>query len=337
MAFVEPEPDAPGGGGDGGDRDEDGAATRQSFLSRLLAARDKPRSPWLLIFAVALFLVFTVTAFRALPPIDRPVRWGLIIVAGLVCVPVITALNALEYRAMAHFADHHPPALEIVQVSILGSAANLLPVPGAVVVRLANLHKGGVRVTRGLNLTAIIGITWVGSACVLGGIAQLFSHPGFGGVALAVGVGLMTLSLALLARALEPGTRLRGAVELVAIEVGFVTMQALRLFLVAAALRFDVSFDQTAVLVIAAVSAAAIGFLPAGLGAREGIAAVLAPIVGFPAAVGLVITAVDRVVNLVVLSVFAGIVAFVTRKQRGAERASGRSMTVSRPMEDGSS
>ena len=54
-------------------------------------------------------------------------------------------------------------------------------------------------------------------------------------------------------------------------------MQALRLFLVAAALRFDVSFDQAAVLVIAAVSAAAIGFLPAGLGAREGIAAVLAP------------------------------------------------------------
>src|SRR5437870_1720111 len=110
MAVVEPEPDAPGGGGDGGG-DGDGAATRQSFLSRLLAARDKPRSPWLPIFALALFLVFTVIAFRALPTIDRPVRWGLIIVAGLVCVPVISALNALEYRAMAQFADHHPAAL----------------------------------------------------------------------------------------------------------------------------------------------------------------------------------------------------------------------------------
>src|SRR5689334_2214766 len=160
MAFVEPEPDAPGGN-DGG-----GASGPPSFLARILAARDRPRSPWLLIFAVALFVVFTVVAIRALPPIGNP-RWELIIVAGLVCVPVITALNAFEYRAMAHFADHHPPALEILQVSIMGSAANLLPVPGAVVVRLANLHKGGVRVTRGLNLTAIIGLTWVGSACVL--------------------------------------------------------------------------------------------------------------------------------------------------------------------------
>ena len=318
MAFVEPEPDAPGGGVPEGEGD--GGTGNQSLFRRMLAARDKPRSPWLLVFALALFIVFTVLAFRALPPIENP-RWELILIAGLVCVPVITGLNALEYRAMAHFADHHPPALEIVQVSIMGSAANLLPVPGAVVVRLANLRKAGVRVTRGLNLTAIIGITWVGSACVLGGIAQLWSHPRFGSASLALGISLMTVSLVLLARLLEPGTRLRGAAELVAIEIGFVTMQALRLFLVAAALRFDVSFDQATALVIAAVSAAAIGFLPAGLGAREAIAALLAPIVGFPAAVGLVITAVDRVVNLLVLSVFAGIVTFVTRRQRGAERA----------------
>ena len=318
MAFVEPEPDAPGAG----DVDREGQGGDRSLFRRVLAARDKPRSPWLLVFALALFIVFTVVAFRALPPIERPVRWELILVAGLVCVPVITGLNALEYRAMAHFADHHPPALEIVQVSIMGSAANLLPVPGAVVVRLANLHKAGVRVTRGLNLTAIIGITWVGSACVLGGVAQLWSHPGFGSVALALGIALMTVSLILLSRTLEPGTRLRGALELVAIEVAFVTMQALRLFLVAAALRFDVSFDQATVLVIAAVSAAAIGFLPAGLGAREGIAAILSPIVGIPAAVGLVITAVDRVINLVVLSVFAGIVTIATRRQRTRATAS---------------
>ena len=120
-------------------------------------------------------------------------------------MPVSTTLNALEYRVMAHFADHHPPALEIVQVSVLGTAANLLPVPGAVVVRLANLRKGGVRMTRALNLTAIIGLTWVGSACILGGIANLPGHPGFGAVALAAGVSLMTVSLVMLLRTLAPG------------------------------------------------------------------------------------------------------------------------------------
>ena len=122
----------------------------------------------------------------------------------------------------------------------------------------------------------------------------------------------------MLTRILGTGNRLAGTIELLAIEGAFVLMQALRLFLVASALRFDVSYAQASTLVIAAVSAAAIGFLPAGLGAREAIAAILSPIVGFPAAVGLVITAVDRVVNLVVLSIFAGIITIATRRSRRA-------------------
>jgi uncharacterized membrane protein YbhN (UPF0104 family) len=315
---------ANGGGTDpttpaGDDEAEGGAGARPSLLNRILAARDKPRSPWLMIVAVALFVVFTIVAFRHLPHIDKPLRWELILVAGLVVVPIITVLNALEFRLMAHFADHHPPILEIVQVTILGSAANLLPVPGAVVVRLANLRKAGVRVTRGLNLTAIIGLTWVGAACALGGLAELWSHLGFALVALGVGVVLLGFAIALLARVLERGNRIAGALELLAIEGGFVLMQAFRLFLIASALRFNVSYAQSTTLVIAAVSAAAIGFLPAGLGAREAIAAALSPIVGFPAAVGLVITAVDRIVNLVVLLVFAGIVTLATRRQVQAQ------------------
>ena len=311
---VDPGPSAPG------DDDGEGEAPsgRSSLVNRLLQARDRPKSPWLLVVAVALFLVFTLAGFTNLPHIDKPVRWELILVAGLVCVPLITALNALEYRVMAHFADHHPPVLEILQVSIMGSAANLLPVPGAVVVRLANLRKAGVRVAKGLNLTAIVGLTWVGAACAVGGIAEMWSHTAFAITALAIGVGLLGIAIVMLARIVESGNRLAGALELMAIETAFVLMQAFRLFLIASALRFNVSFAQATTLVIAVVSAAAIGFLPAGLGAREAIAAVLSPIVGFPAAVGLVITAVDRVINLAVLSVFAGIITLATRRERRA-------------------
>jgi uncharacterized membrane protein YbhN (UPF0104 family) len=288
----------------------------RALLDRVLRAREGSQNPWLLIVAFSAFVAFTILAVRSLPHIDKPIRWELIVVAGLVCVPVIVALNALEFRLMAHFAQHHPPMLEIVQITVLGSAANLLPMPGAVMVRLANLRKAGVRVTRGLNLTAIIGLAWLGTACVLGGVVQLWAHTAFALAALAIGSVLLAIGALMLTRALDPGTRVAGALELFTIECAFILMQALRLFLIAAALRFDVSYAQTTTLAIATVAAAAIGFLPSGLGAREGIAAVLAPIVGFPAAVGLVITAVDRLVSLVVLSVLAGIVTFATRRQR---------------------
>src|SRR5579862_9594237 len=203
-------PDDPPDDGFGETGDDAGA--RPSLLTRILRARDKPRSPWLMIVAVVLFLVFTVVAFRHLPHIDKPLRWELIVIAGLIVVPLITVLNALEFRLMAHLAEHHPPMLEILQVTILGSAANLLPVPGAVVVRLANLRKAGVRVTRGLNLTAIIGLTWVGSACLLGGIAEAWSHLDFALVALAIGVALLGVAMGMLFRVLDPGTRVAGMV-----------------------------------------------------------------------------------------------------------------------------
>jgi len=288
----------------------------RALLDRILRAREGSQSPWLLIGAFGAFVVFTVLAVRSLPHIDKPVRWELILVVALVCVPVIVVLNALEFRLMAHFAHHHPPMLEILQITVLGSAANLLPMPGAVMVRLANLRKAGVRVRRGLNLSAIIGLAWLGTACVLGGVVQLWSHTAFALATLAIGATLLTIAALMLTRALDEGARVAGAMELFAIECAFILMQSLRLFLIAAALRFDVSFAQTTTLAIATVAAAAIGFLPSGLGAREAIAAILAPIVGFPAAVGLVITAVDRLVSLTVLSVLAGIVTYTTRRQR---------------------
>jgi len=291
----------------------------RALLDRILRAREGSQSPWLLIGAFGAFVVFTVLAVRSLPHIDKPVRWELILVVALVCVPVIVVLNALEFRLMAHFAHHHPPMLEILQITVLGSAANLLPMPGAVMVRLANLRKAGVRVRHGLNLTAIIGLAWLGTACVLGGDVQLWSHTVFALVTLAIGSTLLATAALMLTRALDEGARVGGAIELLAIECAFILMQALRLFLIAAALRFDVSFAQTTTLAIATVAAAAIGFLPSGLGAREGIAAILAPIVGFPAAVGLVITAVDRLVSLAMLSVLAGIVTYATRRQRRAQ------------------
>ena len=80
-----------------GDHDDgDGDEPRPGLLTHILRARDQPRSPWLMIVAVVLFLVFTVVAFRHLPHIDKPLRWELLLVAGLVVVPVITVLNALD-------------------------------------------------------------------------------------------------------------------------------------------------------------------------------------------------------------------------------------------------
>jgi uncharacterized membrane protein YbhN (UPF0104 family) len=289
------------------------------LFDRILRARQASTNPWLLALAVIVFAGGTYLAIKSLPPIEQPVRWWLLLVVGFLCVPLVTILNALEFRLIARLAHHHPPILEIMQVTVLGSAANLLPIPGAVMVRLANLRQAGVRVAKGLNLTAIVGLAWLGTAGVLGGLFQITAEPGFAALAMSTGTALLVVSLTMLARALEPGTRLAAALELLVIEASFILAQAFRLFLIAAALRLDVSYSQAVTLVIATVAAAAIGFLPSGLGAREAIAAVLSPIIGLPASVGLLVTAVDRVLSLLVLTVLSGVITWLGRRSKRKE------------------
>jgi len=70
---------------------------------------------------------------------------------------------------------------------------------------------------------------------------------------------------------------------------------------------FDIggSFEGAMVLPVAVVLASAIGFFPAGLGAREVIAAGLAGLVGDTAASGALASGLDRLVSLPVMALIA--------------------------------
>jgi uncharacterized membrane protein YbhN (UPF0104 family) len=81
-----------------------------------------------------------------------------------------------------------------------------------------------------------------------------------------------------------------------------VLVAAFRLQLALWGLGYSPAVSQSLALGLASALGSAVGFLPAGLGVREVLAAGIGPLVGLPAAVSLVATAVDRVLGLVVLA-----------------------------------
>jgi uncharacterized membrane protein YbhN (UPF0104 family) len=103
------------------------------------------------------------------------------------------------------------------------------------------------------------------------------------------------------------------------VEAAFVTVAAFRLLLVLRALGFRVSIAQAAALAVSIVVAAAAGFFPGGLGLRELLAAGMSPLVGLPAAVGVLATAADRIVALVVLSILSLVVLWLFPGPRSPE------------------
>ncbi|CAN5550710.1 hypothetical protein BH18ACT1_BH18ACT1_09850 [soil metagenome] len=260
----------------------------------------------LLAVSLVLFVGASVAAVSSLWPLDEDPNWWLLAVLPLVAVPVTVALNALEYTATAGLLRLGVPFGEALRISVLSTAANLLPLPGAVLVRARALRQLGASYGKACFSAALVGVAWLGVTGVVAGVLQLLFGERLLGAATGV-VGAAVLAAFVLAARRDPavdGSRRRVG-EVVLIELGAVAVGALRLWLVLHGLGYDVSVTNAVALSVAGVLASALGFFPGGLGLRELLAAGIAPLVGLPADVGVLATAVDRVAGLAVLALLS--------------------------------
>lgn len=305
--------------------DEGGASALARTLGWLSGRR--PRSPRadraLLAGAALLFVTAFAFGLRGVPGgVVELTLWPFVVLA-VVAVPATNLANAFEYTVAARIEGQRVPLAEAVEVSVLSSAANLLPLPGAALVRVRALRRGGSTYRRAFSVTALVGGAWLATSLVLAGALLVVRRTDEVEVLLVAGVlvaGLTGTALAVVAvRAMAPpehATTL--AVALLGAEAVAVAVGAARFLLVLDGLGIGVTPAQAVSLTVAAVLASAVGFLPGGLGLREALAGVIAGLVGLPAAVGVLAAAVDRLVALPVLALLAA--AFALRGRRGERR-----------------
>lgn len=270
--------------------------------------------------AAGLFLIAFWFGLRGVPEGVVELTWWPFAVLAVVAVPATSVANGLEYAVAARIEGQRVPLREAIEVSILSSAANLLPLPGAALVRVRALRRGGSSYRRALSVTVLVGFAWLATSLVLAGalLAARCSDDAGAVLVIAVSVaGLAGVAATLVAlRSLAPagsaaalGAALLGA-EALAVAVG-----ALRYLLVLHGLGIGVAVAQAVALTVAGVVASAVGFVPGGLGLREALSGVIAGLVGLPVAVGVLAAAVDRVVGLLVLAVLAGALALGGRRR----------------------
>jgi hypothetical protein len=261
-----------------------------------------------LVVAAAVFVVVAVAGWRALPADQRHLNPLAALVVVVLLAPATTILNGLEYAGAARLVGQHPRLRSSVRVAVLGTAANLLPLPGAVLVRVEAMRRGGAGVKRSTAASAAAAMLWASAAAALAGAALVVGRP-------AIGAGLVALALVAGLAGTLAGMRVAGrsdvmrpevaVLRLFAIELGSVTVGAVRLVVIGAGLGGGIGFGQAAGLGLANIMAAAAGVFPGGLGLREALSALLAPILDLPAAVGAVAASFDRLLGLPIVVVAA--------------------------------
>lgn len=287
-------------------------------VRRALAARARPMPERvrqaLVIAAFLLFVGSGIWASRNRPAGDIDPNWWLLLVGLALAVPSLW-LKALEYTTAARILGQRPRLRDAVEVSVLSSAANLLPVPGSAIVTTRALSENGSSYGAAISSTAAVSITWVAATLVYGGAGVAFASGPLGLAAglLASGAVLLVLALRLIARHAGDHTfRLWG--RAVAVETAFILNSTVRFWLILRAIGVTASVAQAVSLTIAASLANALAVAPGGLGIRELIAAGISPLVDLEPETGLLMAVFDRVMWLTVLGVAAVAVSGLRRR-----------------------
>lgn len=289
-------------------------------LGRLYEATRRSPSPrtqrLLLVVAAAVFVVGGWYALTSLDIAMRQVRWLPIAVAALVGVPLSLLGNTWEYLLSARILRHQVDLTPALRLSVMSTAANLLPIPGAFLLRVQGLRGMGSGYRRALGATAVIGLAWIGVSALFAGLLLAASGSWAAAAILcAAGIPLLIAAYVWLQRGMPaPAERRRTATLIVAVELFAVMTDAGRLLLIFIALGVEASLGQAVVLAVSSSLAAAAGVLPGGFGLREVIAAILAPLVGLPASAGFAVTAINRVMGIMVLAPVAAGLALGSQK-----------------------
>jgi hypothetical protein len=278
----------------------------ERLLGRLRRFSRGPHRWIALGIAAALFVVQCVIAFRRLPELQP--AWGAVVLLVLVGTPLNLFATGVEYALVARLLGQRPGSGHTLRVSFLASASNLLPVPGSVFVRGANLRAGGARYRDLTAGVAAQGLAFLSVTGLFAGAVLLPSgNPGLGLAGLAFGVATLVASIRLLARVTDQPFAWAG--RLLAGELAVLLVTAVRIWIAALALGYRLDAPGTAALTAASVAATATGIFPGGLGIREALSAGVSPLVRVPASVGVLIGAVDRIAFLIGLGLAGAAIA----------------------------
>lgn len=269
----------------------------------LLERRAQPLPPRarrvLLSVAITGLLGAMIWAWRESRLTVDDLEWGPIGGLILIAAPLSLVLKAAEYTLAARVAGQRPGRRSAYEIAVVSSAANLLPLPGSLLVTVQAIASDGAGYGRAISASAVPGVAWLGITGIAGGIAIALTGPallglatGFGGFAALVVAGVLFVRSAPIAHRIG----LAGAI--VAVEIAWLAVSGLRFTLAAAALGVDLDIGQAVALSVAGAVTVAIGFVPGGIGVREGLIAALAPLIGLDVETGILLGALDRVVWL---------------------------------------
>ena len=284
----------------------------KDILGRLAGACDvrvfnTPKSRnIILVIALACFIGGLAIAFQHQPQALERLNWGLIAIVVVIGVPITLVFNTFEFVLSARLIGQRIAFLQALEITTVGSAANLLPLPGGMGVRILGLKAAGATYKDSITTTLFVAFMWLGVSFTYAGAWIYLVAPGLT-ARLFLFTGLVILAPSLII-AIRMTREWRTPGLLLGVKVALVVADVFTVYLCLLAIGTGASFAQASAFAISGPLGSAVSIVPAGLGIREAVSAAVAPVVGLGAASGFLATALNRMLGYsVVIPVVASL------------------------------
>lgn len=231
---------------------------------------------------------------------DR-VRFGYLWLLAGVAVPVIILTNILELYYSAQLVGASLSFKRCAKVSILASAANLLPLPAGPMMRAAAVADGGGSMRGGAVAVLYPALVWLAIGLLFSATAMvMLGQALWGGMFAASGLTLLGLCFAIVARSSMSGKASR---QVFVVKATGAAADTLAIYLTLLFIGDTPQLVQALGLSASGPLGSAVSVVPAGLGVREAASSALGLIVGLSAAQAFLAPSLYRIAYLCVLAV----------------------------------
>lgn len=260
------------------------------------------QSKYLRIGLVVAAVVLAAGIFHSVrlePDLLDRIETGPLLLLVFVGAPITILVNAWEFRLMARAVEKKISLASAAKVTVVGTAANLLPIPGGVAARIGGLKLLGVNLKAGASISLLMALAWIGMALVAGGIA--FSALGRPVLALAFAVSGLAIILAAILPVRRSGASAGVVAGLVLVKAFLVLVDAARMYVAVTVLGGTVGLIGALMFAGASVAGSAFTLVPAGLGIREVVSAGIGTIIGVPPQIAFMAAFVNRLAGLAIV------------------------------------
>lgn len=246
------------------------------------------------IIALAVFIVGSVWSIQEILNANLIFNYYYLVIILLVAAPISLLLSISRFQILARLYGGRFTFVESANVVILGGLANLLPIPGALLVRLA-----AIRTKVGSKKSVLANAIGVGLwliACLL-----VLSFAFFWELDTNYDAALFVLSILLLFVLTMFLRYTNGSIkyflQLCLVQIPLTVVNTLRLWLLCLSIGYVVDLILPASVSLASILVSGASITPGGIGVAELMSSSIAHQLNYPASVGFIMLSGNRLIT----------------------------------------